>query len=186
MAPRDRSIASYLGTKPLTSKAAAAEGHDALLTDVLPVAVGDEFDLLLRQTATDSDHGVWLGVDGEIEIEGIRRSQHQILCKQAPNGVRLRIVAANPEVMWLYNVRVRSATASRPSDRMSQGDYFAMRKTEGPEGVTYECCTTNKLAFGELTITLKRPGQPHQKNRAGLIGNLFRRAPKHSSGDDLA
>ena len=147
-----RSVAKYLGTTPReNARLTAANGKPVLMVEAIPVEPGDEFELQFGQASDSARQGVWLAVDGELEVAGMKAAQVEVWKDTAPASVGIRILAAESGVLWLYNVWDRRTGFGKES----QADFAGMLKEPVADGATYRCNTIGPTPnFEALTFTL--------------------------------
>lgn len=71
--------------------------------DTIPCRPGDKLAVGFEDVAPTWRHGVWLGVQGELEVGDIRSPQIVLWAGSAPL-VELRVLASDDDLMRLYNV----------------------------------------------------------------------------------
>ena len=124
--------------------------HEVVLIDFIPACAGDRFDLTFEEAQSDWRQGVWLGVDGIIEVAGAASVSMQIWTDNAPETTRIKVVEVNGG-LFLYNIWDRGHGLQ--SQAHTSG--MLIKKIEG--GRRYFCQSINlDPLFDDIQFRIKR------------------------------
>ena len=131
-----RKVARYLGTTAtLNDEATLKAGRPVLMVEVLPAAAGDVLELRFVSAASPRPQGVWMAVDGEFEVADQRSAQFTFWKETAPPAIQVRVLAASPPVIWMYNVWQEP----QRGETRSQSHESGMLKDDDGSAMTYRC-----------------------------------------------
>lgn len=143
---------------PVLTKAA---GQPVLMVEALSVSAGDVVRFRFKAAAPTFRQGIWIALDGEAEVNGVRSSQFEVWKDTAPDEIAVKVISADPECLWFYNIWERPARGGFPATKMSQTDFAGMLKEELATGTTYRCNdmgpvpTFQSLVFSVMKSTPK-------------------------------
>jgi hypothetical protein len=117
----------------LNAELTAIAGRDVIFLESIPVVSGEKLLIRFLSHGGPYKQGLWLGVEGSMEVAGQQSPQVTLWVDTAPPEVPLRIVDTKDERLRFYNVY----DAGR--GRISLSRYCGMIKdTDGPK-TTYRC-----------------------------------------------
>jgi hypothetical protein len=138
----------------LNSELTAASGHDVLQIEVVRVATGDELQVAFIDQNSEWRQGVWLAVDGEMEVAGARARQLELWTDAAPATVSLRIVSATDGLLRLYNIWDSGRGRRMESQSATSG---MIKESPSPGTTIYRCNDIGRNpAFNKLVFELRR------------------------------
>lgn len=121
-----------LPKEPIISKAYMQAGrNDVVKWEVVPLAAINGFTLVFEGWEKSSRHGVWLKVDGELEINNISSKSMEIWADTAPERVGVKV--RNSIHLHLYNLW------DEGKGRQSQAYTSGMLVEELSNGRRYRC-----------------------------------------------
>lgn len=144
---------AILPTHPVLNNAFADNFRgEVVLIDAISVSPGDEFVLEFEEKASPWRQGVWLGVDGAMEIAGREGPSMQIWEDSAPEMMKIRILKARGP-LHLYNIWDRGRGVN------SQSHTSGMIIEELGKSRRYRCQAINvEPTFGDLTFRMDKTG----------------------------
>ena len=120
--------------------------------DTIRCAAGQDIALAFEDVAPTWRHGVWLGVQGELEVGDLRAPQVVLWADTAPPVVSVRVVASDDELVRLYNVW-DSGRGIAPHE--SQSATSGMLREDLDGAVRYRCSAiASDPQFDALTFTV--------------------------------
>lgn len=142
---------STLPRHPVLSDAFAEEyDSDVILIDAIPVSPGDQLALEFEENCSEWRQGVWLGVDGKMEVAGTESSSMQIWEDNSPSTVNIRIIESNG-FLHLYNIWDRGHGTS------SQAHTSGMIVEEFGRSRRYRCqAISTRPSFNDMTFRIDR------------------------------
>jgi hypothetical protein len=142
---------SMLPTHPVLNTVFADNfGGEVVLVDAISVSPGDEFVLEFEEKGSPWKQGVWLGVDGLMEIAGHEGQSMQIWEDSALELVKIRILDSHGP-LHLYNIWDRGRGVN------SQAHTSGMVIEELGKSRRYRCQAINvEPTFSDLTFRLDK------------------------------
>ena len=142
-------ISTFLTERVLNPVFDTSETGDVILIEALDVNPGDVFELLFEKASARWRHGVWLGIDGTINIESMAHDSFSIWMDTAPERVKIEIVEGVR--LFLYNIW------DRGFGRNSQAHTSGMISTTTAGCRRYRCQDINPAPqFDDLTFSIAR------------------------------
>jgi len=115
-------------------------GVPVIRFEVLPIATGETLRIAFASQTGDWRQGVWLAVNGMLDIAGRIESQFTIWTDTAPREFDVHVVETTDGMLRLYNVW----DSKRGIRRESQSHTSGMLKEEDGARITYRC---NDIGF---------------------------------------
>lgn len=126
--------------------------------DTIRCPAGQELAIAFEDVAPTWRHGVWLGVQGELEVGDRRAPQVVLWADTAPPVIALRVVVSDDELVRLYNVW-DSGRGILPHE--SQSATSGMLREDLDGAVRYRCSAiASDRQFDALTFTVTRSVGP--------------------------
>ena len=117
----------------LNAELTAMAGREVILFESVPIAKGERIEIRFISHAGPRKQGVWIGVEGKLEVAGQELSQITLWQDTAPPVVPLRILETKDGRLRFYNV------FDGGHGRRSQGRFSGLlREQDGPK-TTYRC-----------------------------------------------
>lgn len=125
-----------LPSEPVLNREMTTElGKPVLKLDVVPVAPGQALRITFKGHSGPWRQGIWLGVDGELEVTGVRSAQMEIWTDTAPNTFDVNVLRAQDSLLRIYNVW----DSGRGRGRESQSATSGMLKEHTHGSTIYRC-----------------------------------------------
>lgn len=125
-----------LPTAPMLNKELTTKtGQAVIMFEVLPISEGDVLRVKFISQSGLRRQGLWLGVDGELEVADVKADQMVIWMDTAPPEFDIKVLATKDGLLRLYNVW----DSRRGFGRRSQGVDSGMLKEEHKGTITYRC-----------------------------------------------
>jgi hypothetical protein len=135
----------------------AALGSPVVKLDVIPVSPGERLRVTFVAKSGEWRHGIWVGVDGELEIAGRRSDQFEIWTDTSPPSFEIVVVATSDGLLRLYNIW----DSQRGLRRESQSATSGMLKEARGTSVIYRANAIGSPAdFAGLVFVLDRASGP--------------------------
>ena len=141
---------------PRASKSSTLSTPDRVIwkIDEWSCAPGDQFQIRFLSKQGPWRHGVWLGVEGELEINEVRSAQFVIWEDTSPEQVEVRVVTSRDGMLRLYNVW---DSGRQLGDHESQSASSGMVREDVASIVRYRCSSIAKEPdFEDLVFTMTR------------------------------
>lgn len=82
-----------LPSGPVLNKDLIAEqGQPVVKLEVIPIAEGETLTVRFKGTSSEWRQGIWLGVEGELEVAGARGDQFEIWTDTAPPSFAVKVL----------------------------------------------------------------------------------------------
>jgi hypothetical protein len=107
-------------------------GQRVILLDVLSIAPGETIRVEVVEASGAWRQGIWLGVDGELDIAGAHADQFEIWADTAPRSFEVKVLRTTDGFLRLYNIW----DSGRGYRRESQSATSGMLKSEERVGPT--------------------------------------------------
>lgn len=128
-------------------------GRPVVMLDVVPVAVGERLRVSFRATSGKWRQGIWLGVDGELDIGGTRADQVEIWTDTAPASFDVVVLKTADGLLRLHNIW----DSGRGRHRESQGATSGMLKDAKEGSTVYRANDIgSQPKFDKLVFELRR------------------------------
>jgi hypothetical protein len=114
----------------------AAVGQDVIKVEVVEVAAGDELQVSFKEQHSQWRQGIWLAVDGELEVAGIRADQIELWTDTAPATVDVRVAASGDGLLRLYNIWDSGRGRRRESQSATSG---MLKEAATADRTVYRC-----------------------------------------------
>lgn len=125
-----------LPSEPVLNRELTAEtGRPVVKLEVLPVTAGEVFRVTFKGQSGDWRQGIWMGVDGELEVVGLRADQMELWTDTAPRTFEVKVLRAEDGLLRLYNIW----DSGRGRRRESQSATSGMLKEPNGGSTTYRC-----------------------------------------------
>lgn len=122
--------------------------------DVIGCASGDVLEVAFEAADRNWSHGLWLAVDGHLDVGGEGSSQVVLWERVAPPVIEVRVLSTTDGLLRLYNVW-DSGRGIQPFE--SQSATSGMQKEVLPEGVRYRCqAISREPRFDSVVFTIHR------------------------------
>lgn len=143
-----------LPSEPVLNRELSTEvGKPVVKFEVLPVRPGETLQVTFKGQSGDWRQGIWMGVDGELEIAGVRADQVKIWTDTAPATFEVKVQRADDGLLRLYNIW----DSGRGRRRESQSATSGMLKEQTEGTTTYRCNDIGRQPkFDKLIFKLKR------------------------------
>ncbi len=137
----------------LNSQLMAQLGKPVVMLDVVPVAAGETLHITFASQSGDWRQGIWIAVDGELEIAGQGASQMEIWTDTAPPTFDVKVLRTTDGLLRLYNIW----DSGRGQRRESQSATSGMLKETTDRTTTYRCNDIGTLPkFDKLVFEIRR------------------------------
>lgn len=111
-----------LPTEPVLNRELTREfGKPVVKLEVLPIAAGETLKVRFSGTSGGWRQGIWLGVDGELEVAGARGDQFEIWTDTAPPTFDVRVLSTTDGLLRLYNIWDSGRGRRRESQSATSG-----------------------------------------------------------------
>jgi hypothetical protein len=128
-------------------------GQPVVMLDVIPIVPGERLRVSFKGTSGQWRQGIWLGVDGELEIAGTRADQFEIWADTAPPSFEVMVLRTQDGLLRLYNIW----DSGRGRRRESQSATSGMLKEERNGTVVYRANDIGrKPQFDKLVFEVSR------------------------------
>ena len=88
----------------LNSQLTAQLGKPVVMLDVVPVAAGETLHVTFASQSGDWRQGIWMAVDGELEIAGQRAGQMELWTDTAPRAFDVKVLRTTDGRLRLYKL----------------------------------------------------------------------------------
>lgn len=137
----------------LNLELSAKIGKPVLKLEVLPVHSGETLRITFKGQSGDWRQGLWMGVEGELEIAGVRADQVEVWTDTAPPMFDVKVVRAEDGRLRLYNIW----DSGRGRRRESQSATSGMLKEQSDGSTTYRCNDIGRQPkFDKLVFAVSR------------------------------
>jgi hypothetical protein len=125
-----------LPSEPILNPRLTAEfGRPIVMFDVVPVKPGETLTIKFKGGSAERRQGIWLGVDGELEVAGARGDQIDIWMDTAPPDVKVAVLRTEDCLLRLYNIWDLGPGRRHESQSHTSG----MLKSSDNGTITYGC-----------------------------------------------
>jgi len=125
-----------LPSQPVPNREMTLEvGRPVIKVDVLPVSSGEILGLTFMSQSGAWRQGIWLGVDGELQIAGVTADQIEVWTDTAPRSFEVKVLRAEDGLLRLYNIW----DSGRGRKRESQSATSGMLKEQIDGVAIYRC-----------------------------------------------
>jgi hypothetical protein len=123
------------------------------MLEVVPVVPNETLRITFTSRSGDWRQGIWMAVDGELEVAGQRASQFEIWTDTAPPASDVQVVRTTDGLLRLYNIW----DSGRGHRRESQSATSGMLKETADRTTTYRCNDIGTLPkFDKLVFEVRR------------------------------
>jgi hypothetical protein len=119
----------------LNAELTAAVGKPVVKFEIVPISDGKTLKVAFKSVSGDWRQGIWLGVEGELEIAGTRGAQFRLWTDTAPASFDVRVIRTTDGLLRLYNIW----DSGRGKRRESQSATSGMLKEEMQGLTIYRC-----------------------------------------------
>jgi hypothetical protein len=138
----------------LNRELTTATGQDVIKIEIVEVAEGDELEVSFREQHSEWRQGVWLAVDGELEVAGTRADQIELWTDTAPDSVTVRVLASKDGLLRLYNIWDSGRGRRRESQSATSG---MLKEDVSADAAVYRCNDIGREpSFDKLVFQLRR------------------------------
>jgi hypothetical protein len=128
-------------------------GKPVVMLDVVPVAAGERLHITFASQSGEWRQGIWIAVDGELEIAGQRADQMEIWTDTVPPAFNVEVVRTTDGLLRLYNIW----DSGRGRRRESQSATSGMLKETIDRTTTYRCNDIGTLPnFDKIVFEIRR------------------------------
>jgi hypothetical protein len=111
-----------LPSEPVLNRELTNElGTPVVKFEVIPIAPGETLKVGFKGTSGEWRQGIWLGVDGELEIGGTRADQFEIWTDTAPSSFEVKVLNTHDGLLRLYNIWDSGRGRHRESQSATSG-----------------------------------------------------------------
>lgn len=103
-------------------------GKPVVMLDVIPVVAGETLRVRFKGTSGKWRQGIWLGVDGELDIGGTRADQVEIWTDTAPRSFDVKVLKTRDGLLRLHNIWDSGRGRRRESQSATSGMLKETRK----------------------------------------------------------
>jgi hypothetical protein len=137
----------------LNRELSAQLNQPVIKIEVLDVSPGDELRICFQSHADEWRQGLWLGVDGQLEVAGTRSDQMELWTDTAPKQVDVKVIDTRDGLLRLYNIW----DSGRGRRRESQSATSGMLKHEVGDVLEYRCNDIGRNPrFDRLAFEIRR------------------------------
>lgn len=137
----------------LNSELTEQVGEAVVMFEVLPIKDGDTLVITFVSQSSTWRQGIWLGVEGELDVNGVSADQMTIWTDTAPPAVTVKVLRTSDGLLRLYNVW----DSGRGYRRESQSATSGMLKEEKDDAELYRCNDIGRNpTFDKLVFEISR------------------------------
>jgi hypothetical protein len=137
----------------LNSQLTTEVGRSVVSLEVVHVSEGNTLEFTIASTSGTWRQGIWLGVHGELVVEGERGDQLVIWTDTAPKSSQVRVTKTEDGLLRFYNVWDSGRGRKMESLSATSG----MLVDEGDGVVTYRCNDIGlSPGFDKLVFEVRR------------------------------
>jgi hypothetical protein len=125
-----------LAQQVVNSQLSSEVGKQVIMIEVLPVRSGTRLNVTFSSQSGTWREGLWLAIDGALEIAGTQADQFELWTDTAPRSFDVDVVESRDGLLRLFNIW----DSGRGKKHESQSFTFGMLKEERPDGtLVYRC-----------------------------------------------
>ena len=142
----------------LNDELTAALGKSVIKLEVIPVREGETLRVTFQSTASTWRQGLWLGVNGDLEIDGVRGDQFEVWTDNAPPSFEAKVVRTEDGLLRLYNIWDSGRGRRRESQSATSG---MLKEVRNDGAILYRSSDIGvQPRFDKLVFRVESVGQP--------------------------
>jgi len=155
-----------LPSEPVLNRELSSEvGQPVVKLEVIPITDGETLKVTFKGESGEWRQGIWLGVEGELEVAGTRADQLEIWTDTASASFEVKVIRTDDGLLRLCNIW----DAGRGRRRESQSETSGMLKEQKDRTTVYRANDIGRQPkFDKLVFEVSRIFTP-----SGFIPSSF-------------